>query len=192
MSPEAASKHISDVKQITKILSGQFKDINHAIAAAVHQTARTGVYDPSKPPITTTSYDNLEDQAKQSGMKTEIPVQIGHVAAFYNGSSNEDSYEHKAIQSWAKQHGVESSGELGLATFKEQFGDGGTAKLAPPTPGFMQATYKQYPKDIGYEQADKKVALPDNNSKEETFQLRKLVKSMKRIKELIAALSGAK
>lgn len=50
------------LKKMIKIFSGPFKNVNHAIQAAVHQTARQN-------DITSTSVDKVEDQAVQSGMK---------------------------------------------------------------------------------------------------------------------------
>lgn len=56
------------LKKITKIFSGPFKSINHAIHAAVHHVAR-------KEGITSTSMDKVEDQANQSGMDTRTKIQ---------------------------------------------------------------------------------------------------------------------
>lgn len=187
MEPAQAASEIGKVKQMIKVLSGSFKDINHAIAAAAHQTLREGLHDPEVArvtPVQTTSYDNIEDQASQSGLHTKARISPEFLTRYYAGGTNEDSYEHRAVDSWAKHHGVESSKELGLEKFKELHGNASDAQFDVPVPGFIKATYEQYPKSIGYKPADKKEAMPNTTAQETTFQLRKLVKSLTKLQQL--------
>lgn len=192
MSAEEANKYTDHLKKIIKVLSGQFKDINHAIAGAVHQNARLSLPEFKKEltegkqsDIKSLSYDNVEDQATQSGLHTSKSVNTDLLTSFYNKDLSPDSYEHKAISSWAKQNGVENSKELGLAAHAEQLPQGTSGLVMPvPLSGFMQATYKQYPKDVGYEQKPKKEIMPNTQAPEETFQYRKLVKSLTKLKDL--------
>ena len=187
MEPAQAAAEIGKVKQMIKVLSGSFKDINHAIAAAAHQTLREGLHDPEVArvtPVQTTSYDNIEDQASQSGLHTKARISPEFLTKYYDGGTNEDSYEHRAVDSWAKHHGVESSKELGLEKFKELHGNASDAQFDVPVPGFIKSTYEQYPKSIGYKPADKKEAMPNTTAQETTFQLRKLVKSLTKLQQL--------
>ena len=188
-----ANEYIDGIKKIIKTLSGQFKNINHAIGAAVHQTFRVhpdqlkGPDEETLGQVGSTSYDKLKDQAKQSGMKAEVNISPDHLKGFYNKETNEDSYEHRAMAQWAKKNGVEGNPEIGMEKFKEQHGPSG-GSLDVPTPGFMQESYEQYPKGIGYSDSDKKAIMPDTQSPEETVQYRKLVKSLTKLKSLAKML----
>ena len=77
------------LKKIIKIFSGPFKNINHAIHAAVHQTARQN-------DITSTSMDKLEDQARQSSMQVggDKPLP-GHMINTYKQIPEDMGYEEK-------------------------------------------------------------------------------------------------
>ena len=80
------------LKKIIKVFSGPFKNINHAIHAAVHQSAR-------EKGIQSTSMDTLEDQAKQSGMR-DVGVEggkalPGHMINTYKQLPEDMGYEPK-------------------------------------------------------------------------------------------------
>jgi hypothetical protein len=52
-------------------------------------------------------------------------------------------------------------------------------------PGHMQHTYKQLPKELGYEDKPKKEAMPNTQSEENTVQYRKLVKSLEILQDIL-------
>ena len=182
ISPEKAEKYINGIKSLVKIFSGSFKNINHAIHAAVHQAGR-------EKGITTTSMDDLYDQAKQSNMQAHAIVKEDDLNHFYDGNTNEDSYEHGAMKKWAQLNNVLNNRDMGIEKFKEQLPQGYShINMEVPLPGFMNQTYKQIPEDYGYKPANKKEVMPETQSPEETVQFRKLVKSLKRIHELVTLL----
>jgi hypothetical protein len=109
---------IDHMKKITKIFSGPFKTINHAIFGAVHQAARDEG-------ITSTSMDMPDDQRKQSGMQAtrELPGHMQHTyiqlpeAAGYEvkpkkevmpntRSSESEAQYRKLVKSLAKLNGL--------------------------------------------------------------------------------------
>jgi len=87
MNEEEADKYTNDLKGIMKTLSGPFKNINHAISGAVHETGRTKG-------IKSTSMDKLEDQAKQSGMDTDKNLP-GHMINTYKQVPEDIGYAEK-------------------------------------------------------------------------------------------------
>lgn len=181
MQPEQATRLAEGLKGIIKRLSGNFKNINHAIFAATHQVAR-------EKGITSTSMDKPLDQARQSSMKTHVDVSPNHLEQYYS-KERMDDHTHGAIHKWAKTNDVADSPELGREKFKEQFGNS-AAKMEVPLPGHMQFTYNQTPKDVGYEDKNKKEAMPESQSSEQELQYRKLVKSLSRLKELVKLLAN--
>jgi hypothetical protein len=190
MSDETANKKMDNLKKIMKVLQGPFKSINHAIFGAVHDMGR-------KKDIKATSMDNLEDQARQSGMQTTSSVGPSHVQQFVEGRSSTYGFQKKVLTHWAKGHGlVDQKGNLLSPTafkekWKEEHGDN-TVKLPIPVPGHMNSTYKQIPEDAGYKVADKKATMPNTTAGETHFQLRKLVKSLTELRNLVKLLEAIK
>lgn len=82
---------IDHLKKINKVFAGGFKNINHAIHAAVHAVGR-------KKGIKSTSMDKVEDQAEQSGMssKRDLP---GHMINTYQDQPAKDGYTIKPKKS---------------------------------------------------------------------------------------------
>ena len=197
ISRETANEHIGAIKKINKILSGQFKNINQAVTAAVHQVLRVHPKELKSPdgedlqPIKTTSFDMPEDQAIQSGMTTKVNVTPKMVKNFYDGSLRSDSWEHRALNGWAAQNKVLDNPEIGIDKFKEMHGGKG-AYLDVPTPGFFKEKYQQLPESMGYKPVEKKTVMPDNQSPESQVQYRKLVKSLTKLQNLVKMLKSLK
>jgi hypothetical protein len=184
-------EYVNGIKGIVKMLSGQFKNINQVIAAAVHQTFREKEikdHDGSqKDPIKSTSYDKIDDQATQSGMTTKARVSDETLKNFYNNNLYTESHDYSAVKHWVKKNNVENNPEIGMEKFKEQFPDLSTT-LEVPVPGFFQETYKQMPESMGYKDMNKKEAMPDTEAPEAELQYRKLVKSLTKIKQIAKML----
>jgi len=87
MGEEEADKYTNDLKGIMKTLSGPFKNINHAISGAVHESGR-------QKGIKSTSMDKLEDQAQQSGMSTDKNLP-GHMINTYKQVPEDIGYAEK-------------------------------------------------------------------------------------------------
>jgi hypothetical protein len=190
MDKAQAEEMVGGIKKIIKTLSGQFKNINQVISAAVHHTFRLHPEQLKSPegetlaPIKGVSYDMLKDQAKQSSMHTDVNVNHDTLKNFYDGDLNPDDYTHRAISAWAKSNGVEGNPEIGLEKFKEQHGAVG--KLDVPVPGFMKETYQQMPEAMGYKPEEKAKVMPDSQSGygETQVQYRKLTKSLTKLRNL--------
>lgn len=90
-----------------------------------------------------------------------------------------------AVHQAAREKGVKSTSMDKLEDQAKQSGMDTGVEL----PGHMKHTYDQMPKSYGYTEAPKKDVMPDTEAPESHVQVRKLTKSMVRLKQLLENLT---